>query len=304
MLIDRVEVLFKAGKGGAGKSSFRRNSKGPDGGNGGRGGDIYIHATSDITLLNQFSREVEILAEDGVPGGKDRRTGRDGKDLTILLPIGTSLLEKKTERFIHELTKVGETILLCKGGKGGLGNWEFRSATETTPKFAEPGQKGVQRKVILSLKLIADFGIIGLPNAGKSSLLNELTNAKAGVADYPFTTLEPNLGIFENKCLADIPGLIEGASKGKGLGLEFLKHIEKVSMLIHCISSESNSPEKDYKIIREELKAFSPQLLKKKEIVLLTKSDLQKSSTLKGALPISIYDPESIAELKAILRKS
>src|SRR3972149_11093644 len=201
MLIDKVEVLFKAGKGGPGKSSFRRNQKGPDGGNGGRGGDIYVLATSDITLLNQFSRVKEILGVDGVPGGKDRKSGKNGLDVTVNLPVGTSIIEKKSGRLIHELTKVGEKFLLCRGGKGGLGNWEFRSPTDTAPKFAEPGGRGIQRKVILSLKLIADFGLIGLPNAGKSSLLNELTNANAVIANYPFTTLEPNLGVFKGKVI-------------------------------------------------------------------------------------------------------
>ncbi|MDP1710008.1 MAG: GTPase ObgE [bacterium] len=314
MLIDRVEVLFKAGKGGAGKSSFRRNQKGPDGGNGGQGGNIFAAASSDITLLNQFSREVEISAEDGVAGGKDRKSGRNGKDKTIYLPVGTSIIEKKTGRLIHELTKVKEVYLLAKGGKGGRGNWEFRSPTDTAPKFAEPGGKGAQKKVILSLKLIADFGLIGLPNAGKSSLLNELTNAKAQTANYEFTTLTPNLGVFEKWVLADIPGLIEGASTGRGLGTTFLKHIEKVSVLLHCISVESNNPLTAYETVRSELTKFSPEMINKKEIILVTKFDLadenkgkdivsKLKAKSKDVFTISIHDFESIENLKKVLRQ-
>jgi len=314
MLIDRVEVLFKAGKGGAGKSSFRRNQKGPDGGNGGQGGNIFAAASSDITLLNQFSREVEISAEDGVAGGKDRKSGRNGKDKTIYLPVGTSIIEKKTRRLIHELTKVKEVYLLAKGGKGGLGNWEFRSPTETAPKFAESGGRGIQRKVILSLKLIADFGLIGLPNAGKSSLLNELTNAKAKTSNYEFTTLSPNLGVFDKKVIADIPGLIEGASTGRGLGTTFLKHIEKVSVLLHCISVESNNPLTAYETVRGELTKFSPEMINKKEIILVTKFDLadenkgkdivsKLKAKSKDVFTISIHDFESIENLKKVLRQ-
>lgn len=315
VLIDKVEVLFKAGKGGAGKSSFRRNQKGPDGGNGGRGGDIYVFATSDITLLNQFSRTTEIEGNNGIPGGKDRKSGKNGEDIVVYLPVGTSILDKKSDRLIHELTRVGEKFLLCRGGKGGLGNWEFRSPTVTAPKFAEPGGKGIQRKVILSLKLIADFGLIGLPNAGKSSLLNELTNAKAQTANYEFTTLSPNLGVFEKKVIADIPGLIEGASSGRGLGISFLKHIEKVNVLLHCISAESKNPLKDYKTVREELTKFSSEMIKKNEIILVTKSDLIGSAGVnsiikklktksKNVIPISIHDFESIQKLVKILRES
>lgn len=315
MLIDKVEVLFKAGKGGAGKSSFRRNQKGPDGGNGGKGGDIYIVGSSDIALLNQFSRETEITAEDGIPGGKDRKTGRNGMDTTIELPVGTSILEKKSGRLIYEVTQKGEKYLLCKGGKGGLGNWEFRTPTETAPKFAEPGGRGIQRKVILSLKLIADFGLIGLPNAGKSSLLNELTNAKAQTANYNFTTLTPNLGVFEDRVIADIPGLIEGASAGRGLGIGFLKHIEKVSILLHCISVESDNPIESYETVKLELTKFSPEMVKKHEIILVTKFDLvgieklkeimkQLKTKSKEVYVVSIHDFESIENLRNILRKS
>ena len=314
MLIDNVEVILRGGDGGSGKVSFVKMGKGPDGGNGGTGGDLYVVASSDLTLLNQFSRQVILQAEDGVPGGKDKRSGKNGEDVEIVLPVGTSIITKKTGQVVLELTKVGERKLVCKGGLGGRGNWEFRSAKLTTPKFAEKGKKGFERKVILNLKLIADFGLIGLPNAGKSSLLNELTNAKAQTANYHFTTLSPNLGIFEKKIIADIPGLIEGASKGKGLGIGFLKHIEKVKMLIHCISADSLDPVMDYKTIKNELESFSSELGTKEEVVLLTKSDLIEEKALKdiikklktkskNILAVSIYNPESIDKVKEILRK-
>jgi GTPase len=312
MLLDRVEVLFKAGKGGDGIISFRRNKSGPDGGNGGRGGDIYIQASSDITLLNQFSREVEILAQDGAPGAGDRMTGKDGADLTVFLPVGTSVIDSRTNKLLYELSDLSDRFLICKGGNGGLGNWEFRSSTVTTPRVFEPGKKGEQFKVILSLKLIADFGLIGLPNSGKSSLLNELTNAKAKTANYSFTTLSPNLGVLGKKVLADIPGLIEGASEGRGLGISFLKHIEKVGMVLHCISVDSKDHIKDYETVRGEMMKFNPEILEKNELILVTKSDLVDKIDLKkvisklknkstNILPVSIYDFESIESLKKLL---
>jgi len=301
MLIDKVEVILKGGDGGHGRVSFVKIGRGPDGGNGGDGGDLYVKASSDLTLLNQFSRVDEISAERGIDGGRNKKSGRRGDDLEVLLPVGTSIISKKTEEIVLELNVVGERKLLCEGGKGGRGNWEFRSSRNTTPMTAEKGKKGVERKVILNLKLIADFGLIGLPNSGKSSLLNELTNAKARIANYEFTTLSPNLGIFEKKVIADIPGLIEGASGGRGLGIGFLKHIEKVKMLIHCISSESQNPTEDYKVIRNELKSFNPEILTRKEIILITKSDLKKPFKLKGAIPVSIYDPDSLEKVKNLL---
>lgn len=313
MLIDTAEVTFKAGDGGHGKSSFRRNQKGPDGGNGGDGGNIFVKAVSNIFLLNQFSREDNIEADHGQPGGKNQKTGHAGSDIVILLPVGTSIIEKKNHRLVHELTKVDEQILLCRGGKGGKGNVEFKTAEETTPRFSEPGGKADKLNAILTLKLIADFGLIGLPNAGKSSLLNELTNAQAKTANYAFTTLEPNLGTISGKVIADIPGLIEGASSGRGLGIGFLKHIEKVGVLIHCISAESEDVLKDYKTVRDELAKFNPKMLDKKEIILLTKTDIATPDAIKKATkilssegnvtPVSIHDFESIEKLKSNLNK-
>lgn len=247
MLLDTVNVVFSGGHGGAGVVSFgKKEHSGPDGGNGGKGGDIYILATSDITLLNQFNEKSSFTAGIGGSGRKYRQSGKDGKDLEILVPRGTSIFDEATGDLIVELKTIGQKELLCVGGKGGRGNYEFRSARNTTPEYAQPGLNGQERRVKLILKLIADFGLIGLPNAGKSSLLNELTNAKAKVGAYPFTTLSPNLGVFNGKTIADIPGLIEGASEDKGLGVSFLKHIEKVGVILHCISSDTENPLKDF----------------------------------------------------------
>ncbi|MFH1970832.1 MAG: GTPase, partial [Patescibacteria group bacterium] len=227
MLLDTVEVVFKGGQGGNGITSFGKQvGSGPDGGNGGKGGDLYVIATSDLTLLNQFSRKAIFAAENGESGRKKKMSGQNGKDLELFLPFGTSIIDRQTNETIYELDSIGERRLICIGGAGGKGNWEFRSSTKQAPKYHQMGFPGEERKIILSLKLIADFGLVGLPNSGKSSLLNELTNAHAKTASYPFTTLSPNLGVCEKKFLADIPGLIEGASKGKGLGIRFLKHIE------------------------------------------------------------------------------
>lgn len=301
MLIDRAEVVFRGGHGGIG---MPKKPKGPDGGNGGNGGDVYILSSSDLMLLNQFSEKDYFTAENGAMGARNNKTGKQGKDIEIKLPIGTSIIDKKSGETIAELVIPGERILLCKGGRGGWGN----------KLTADIGEKGQERKVILSLRLIADFGLIGLPNAGKSSLLNELTNAKAKTANYAFTTLEPNLGVYKGKYIADIPGLIEGASHGKGLGIGFLKHIEKVGVLLHCISSESTALIKDYETVRQELSLFNKTLTDKPEIIILTKTDLIDESTVKENIKIlkgknkkviaaSIHDFESLEEIKKILDK-
>ncbi|MCL4365622.1 GTPase ObgE [Patescibacteria group bacterium] len=307
MLIDEAEITIRGGHGGAGCVSFRvKKGGGPDGGDGGRGGDVYVRATSDIYALKQFLSTKVLEAEDGEKGGAGIRSGASGKDLILTMPVGTFLTDEKGNEI--ELTDEGQEILLAKGGLGGRGNEFFKSPSNTTPKYAQKGLRGQEKRLKLKLKLIADFGLIGLPNAGKSSLLNEITNANAKIGDYPFTTLEPNLGVLKGRVLADIPGLIEGASEGKGLGHKFLKHIEKVKLLLHCISSESDNPLRDYKIIREELKKFNPELLKKKEIILLTKSDLKKTKLKKvdkkEVIPISIHDWDSLQAFIKILLKS
>lgn len=302
MLLDKVDVTFSAGNGGNGKVSFKKIGRGPDGGNGGKGGDLYITAVSDLTVLYQFSQKDMLAAENGIPGGDNIKSGRKGEDLTISLPVGTTLIDRENGRVVAELIEVGQTIKLLKGGDGGHGNWEFRSARNTTPMKAQKGFPGEALNLTLDLKLIADFGLIGLPNSGKSSLLNELTNSNARVGNYAFTTLSPNLGVVNGKVIADIPGLIEGASDGKGLGIKFLKHIEKVKVLIHCIDAQSTDYEKDYKVVRNELKKYNPEMLKKKEIILLTKSDLVENKvSFKNAKLISIHDLDSINNLKKLL---
>lgn len=309
MLIDEVDLKIIGGHGGAGKVSFGPGKhSGPDGGDGGRGGAVYIKVVNDLFVLNQFSRTKEVKAENGENGGSKDQVGKNAPDKEINLCVGTELLNKRTEEII-KLDNLGEKILICKGGLGGRGNAFFAAADNTTPRFAQKGLNGQERNFKISLKLIADFGLIGLPNAGKSSLLNELTNANAKVANYSFTTLEPNLGVLNKKVIADIPGLIEGASSGKGLGIKFLKHIEKVKLLLHCISAESADIKKDYQIIRKELGDFDQKLLDKKEIILLTKTDLVSEKEAKSklkiiqklnsdSLPISIHDFDSLEKLK------
>ena len=313
MLIDEAEIIIRGGHGGAGLVSFRgKKGGGPDGGDGGRGGSVYVKATSDIYALQQFLSKKICKAEDGEGGGVGIRSGANGRDLILTMPVGTLITDEKGSEI--ELTTIGQEVLLAKGGLGGRGNESFKSPNKTTPTYAQKGLKGQEKRLKIKLKLIADFGLIGLPNAGKSSLLNEITNANIKIGDYPFTTLEPNLGVLNGKVLADIPGLIEGASEGKGLGHKFLKHIEKVKLLLHCISCESDNPLKDYKIIREELKKFNPDLLNKKEMILLTKSDLKETERSplaartklkkigeKEVIPISIHDWDSIQILTKIL---
>lgn len=313
MLIDEIaQITLKAGSGGPGKVAFGKMLKsGPTGGNGGKGGDVYITAISDIKALIQFSREKLKAAENGIPGASEKRTGGNGKDLTVSLPVGTVLTDLQLGEVI-ELTQKGETMLVARGGIGGLGNFDLRSARNTTPTKAQKGLPGEERNFKVELKLLADFGLIGLPNSGKSSLINELTAAKFLTADYPFTTLEVNLGVFESyprKIIADIPGLIEGASGGRGLGIKFLKHIEKVGLLLHCIASNSEDIKKDYLVIRKELEEYSPKMMDKEEMILMTKSDLASEKELKEklkilkkfakkVLPVSIYNFESIEALK------
>lgn len=312
MLIDEAEITLIGGHGGPGRVAFNPGHYGgPSGGNGGKGGDIYITVTSDLTALNQFTHVVEFEAEKGEAGGSNKKTGANGRDLEIQLPIGTTLIDQRNGETI-DLDQLDQKILIAKGGKGGKGNWEFRSPTNTTPKSAQPGLRGQTRNFKVILKLIADLGLIGLPNAGKSSLLNELTAANAKIGAYPFTTVEPNLGAMEGKIIADIPGLIEGASSGKGLGIQFLKHIEKVKILLHCISSESSDLKQDYLTVREEMEKFNPELLKKTEIIVLTKSDLLNQKQLKEKVadlkftkrkiyPVSIHNWESLADFKSYL---
>lgn len=313
MLIDEIKLTLKGGDGGEGKVSFGKMMKsGPDGGNGGKGGNLRILANSDLTLLAQFHFEEEVSAPNGSHGDKDKKSGRKGEDRVIQLPIGTEIKDLDTNE-VFELENVGDELLIAQGGEGGIGNFELRSPSNTTPRNRIPATKGQTRHVKLTLRFIADYGLIGMPSAGKSSLLNVLTNAKVRTAAYHFTTLSPNLGVLPNKkIIADIPGLIEGAHMGRGLGIRFLKHIEKVGLILHCISAESADPIKDYEVIRRELGEYSKGLLKKKEIILLTKQDLysideinEKIKALKKlnleVIVVSVYDEESIKALSEVL---
>lgn len=314
MLITEVSITLKAGDGGNGKASFYNSRRGPDGGNGGNGSNIVIVTTTDIYALSYLSRTKKINAENGQHGMSNKKHGRDADDLELKVPVGTILTDKNSKETI-EVTDKNFRLVVCYGGKGGRGNWEFRSSTNVTPMQSEEGEKGQERELYINLRLIADIGLIGYPNAGKSSLLKEITNANPKIGDYPFTTLEPNLGELDGKIIADIPGLIEGASLGKGLGLKFLKHIEKVSLIVHCLSSEDSNPEKRYQEIRNELNNFNPKLLEIPEIILLTKTDLltekeiQSRLTIlkklkKKVLAVSILESNTLDKLKELLYQS
>ncbi len=315
MLIDDITIAARAGNGGRGAVTFNKNlmSLGPTGGSGGRGGSVYFEGVSDLNALSQFRFKKDIHALDGENGKEQFRDGADGGELVLKVPVGTVIRKIETGT-VEEVLKIGERVLVAKGGMGGKGNFLFRSPTLTTPKRFQKGLPGERFTLRLELKLIADVGLIGLPNAGKSSLLNELTEAKSRVANYPFTTLEPNLGSYFNLILADIPGLIEGASTGKGLGTKFLRHIERTKILFHLISAESGNPVKDYHTIKNELAAFSQELAKKTEYIFLSKSDTQSAAEIKkkiaalkkcnkNTLPISIHDWASLEKVKKILNK-
>jgi GTP-binding protein len=313
MLIDDVNVGISAGHGGKGAVAFNKNlmSLGPAGGSGGLGGSVYAEGVSDLSALGQFRFKKEFAAENGQEGRGQFRDGHDAADLILKVPVGTIAHNLTTGKDV-EIEHVGERILLAKGGKGGKGNFLFRSSRNTTPKQSQPGLPGESFAFRLELKFIADVGFVGLPNVGKSSLLNELTNAKSKVANYAFTTLEPNLGTYYELILADIPGLIEGSSTGKGLGTRFLRHIERTRTLFHFISAESPTPVADYKTIRAELGAYNKKLLKKPEHLFLTKSDVVDAKQLKSILTklkkidpkviaISIIDEDSLKKVQKLL---
>ncbi len=317
MLIDDVKISVKAGDGGDGAATLRRDGQtakgGPDGGNGGNGGNIYVVGINDVTGLQQFQYKKTISAENGIKGGRQNMYGRNGVDTIISLPIGTFIEDLNTKE-TWEITDTTTKILIAKGGHGGRGNNEFKTATNQTPQYAEKGEPGQERSLHFILRLIADIGFIGLPNAGKSSLLKALTNAKPKIGNYPFTTLEPNLGVMDHYIIADIPGLIEGASLGKGLGIKFLKHVEKTTILFHFIDSTEKDVLKTYTTVRNELEKFNASLLQKKEIILLTKTDLISEAELnekinqlslfkKEILTVSIYDNVKINKFRIFLQK-
>lgn len=311
MLIDEVKIVIKAGDGGSGKVHFFANrwtpKGGPDGGDGGRGGSIYFKAVADISKLQQFRFPKVFKAQDGVNGGAKKCSGKGGEDMILEVPVGTVATYDNGTSF--EFTQLGQVVLMAKGGRGGKGNFHYRSSTNQTPEEFQKGEVRLEKKLFLKLKLIAQIGLIGLPNAGKTSLLNELTSANARVASYAFTTLEPNLGVtYDGYIIADIPGLIEGAAEGKGLGVKFLKHVERTGFLIHCVSAESDDPLRDYKIVRKELENYSSVLATKPEILLITKSDTKSTKEvekirklLKAESTVSVIDTESLNNLNRLI---
>jgi len=308
MFIDEINLRFKAGRGGDGVVRWLhekgRDHGGPSGGNGGKGGNVYARAVRDIGILAAYRNVKEFSAKRGGDGAKDLKQGATGEDVEVRLPIGSRLTNLATGHRI-ELLQDDEKVLLLSGGRGGLGNAHFKSSINIRPRQSTEGEIGEEADFHIELLLVVDVGIIGLPNAGKSSLLNALTSARSKVGDFQFTTLEPALGDLYGVVLADIPGLIEGASSGKGLGHKFLRHIERTKTLMHCISCELEDPLESYKVVRRELELYNKELVKKPELVVLTKTDLiseeelnKKLKLFKNAIPFSIIDDASIKELK------
>lgn len=281
--VDYVKIYCRSGNGGAGSAHLRREKfepkGGPDGGDGGRGGDIILKGNDQMWTLLHLKYQRHIFAGHGGSGGRQQSTGADGKDIVIEVPLGTIAKNAETGDSIFEITSHGEQKILVKGGRGGLGNTHFKSATFQTPRFAQPGEQGIEGEYILELKILADVGLVGFPNAGKSTLLSVVSAAKPKIADYPFTTLVPNLGIVRYRdeksfVMADIPGIIEGAHEGKGLGIRFLRHIERNSMLLFLIPADSRSIREEYEILVKELMMYNPELLDKRRMLGISKSDL------------------------------
>lgn len=315
MIVDDVKITAIAGDGGRGLAVFSKikMSRGPTGGNGGDGGSVFIEGVSDISALKRFRFKKENKAQDGENGKPQLNDGRDAEDLILYVPVGTVAHILRRGKDI-EINKIGQRELVARGGRGGKGNFLFRSSTNTSPRQFEEGRPGQSFEIRLELKLIADVGFIGLPNVGKSSLLNELTNAKSKVANYPFTTLEPNLGAYYDLILADIPGLIEGASEGRGLGIKFLRHIERTKILFYFIAADSADAISDYKTVRAELEKYNSMLLSKPEYIFISKSDIVAEAVVKQikagfkkigkeAMAISIIDNDSLDNVKKILNR-
>ncbi|KEP69348.1 GTPase ObgE [Thioclava sp. BHET1] len=294
--LDLAKVYIRSGGGGAGCVSFRREKYiefgGPDGGDGGKGGSVWVEAVDGLNTLIDFRYQQHFFAKTGQHGMGAQRTGHDGESITLKVPVGTEILDEDEETLIADLTEVGQRVLLAKGGNGGWGNLHFKSSTNRAPQRANPGQEGVERTIWLRLKLIADAGLLGLPNAGKSTFLAAVSNAKPKIADYPFTTLVPNLGVVgidgREFVIADIPGLIEGASEGRGLGDQFLGHVERCSVLLHLVDGTSETVAEDWRVISDELAAYSPELAERPRVTVLNKVDA--------------LDPETRAERLAALQ--
>ena len=318
--VDYVKILCRSGKGGRGSMHLKHvkynPNGGPDGGDGGKGGSIILRGNHNYWTLLHLRYERHIFAEHGGNGGKDKCHGTDGKDVYIDVPCGTVVYNAETGKYICDVTDDGQEVLLLKGGRGGLGNFQFRSATNQAPRYAQPGEPMQEMTVILELKLLADVGLVGFPNAGKSTLVSALSNARPKIANYPFTTMEPSLGIVgyrDNKSfvMADIPGIIEGASEGKGLGLRFLRHIERNSLLLFMVPGDTDDIKREYEILLNELKQFNPDMLDKHRVLAVTKCDLldeELIEMLRDTLPedlpvvfISAVTGYGLEELKDVL---
>ncbi len=301
--IDYVKIYCRSGKGGKGSTHFHREKfipkGGPDGGDGGRGGHIILKGNKNYWTLLHLKYAKHIFAGDGGDGGASRSFGKDGADKIIEVPCGTVVYDADTGEFLCDVTEDQQEVILIKGGRGGLGNWHFRTATNQTPRFSQPGEPRVERNIIMQLKVLADVGLVGFPNAGKSTLLSVVSAAKPEIADYPFTTLVPNLGIVSYRdnqsfCMADIPGIIEGASEGKGLGLRFLRHIERNAILLFLIPADSDDIKKEYEILLNELKQYNPELLEKQRILAVTKCDMLDEELLEAIKPTLPDDLPSV----------
>lgn len=318
--IDYVKILCRSGKGGAGSRHFYRAKYvpkgGPDGGDGGRGGHIILRGNKNMWTLLPLKYRRHIFAGNGQSGSGGRSFGKDGDDVIIDVPCGTVVFDAETGKFLVEVKNDGEEVYLLKGGRGGLGNWHFKSATNRTPRYAQPGEPAIEKSVILELKLLADVGLVGFPNAGKSTLLSALSSARPKIADYPFTTMEPQLGIVSYRdnrsfVMADIPGIIEGASEGKGLGLRFLRHIERNAVLLFMVPADADDIEAEYRVLLGELEKFNPQLMDKHRILAISKSDMlddelieEIRKTLPDDVPhvfISAVTGQGLSELKDTL---
>ena len=292
--VDYVKIYCRSGNGGNGSSHFRREKYipkgGPDGGNGGKGGDIVMLGNSQMWTLLHLRYTRHLRADHGQSGGGQRSTGSDGKRIVVEVPLGTIVRDNESGEQIAEITEDGQSVVLLKGGRGGLGNDHFKSAVNQTPDYAQPGEEGIEAFIIFELKILADVGLVGFPNAGKSTLLSVLSAARPEIADYPFTTLQPNLGIVsyrDNKSfvMADIPGIIEGAHEGKGLGLRFLRHIERNSILLFMVPADSEDIKKEYFILLNELKQFNPELLDKQRLLAISKSDMLDEELIEEIKP-------------------
>jgi len=294
--VDYVKIYVASGKGGKGSSHLHREKfiekGGPDGGDGGRGGHVIIRGNESLWTLHHLRFQRHIKAGHGGDGGSSRSTGSDGEDRYIDVPLGTVVKDKETGELLFEVTENGEEVILARGGKGGLGNWNFRSSTNQTPRYAQPGMPPEEVDIILELKVLADVGLVGFPNAGKSTLLSVLTSAKPKIGDYPFTTLKPNLGIveyrdFKSFVIADIPGIIEGAAEGKGLGHYFLRHIERNSTLLFLIPADTDNIKKEFDILLDELRRYNPEMLDKDRLIAISKCDMLDDE-LKAELKIQL----------------